>query len=316
MKKLLVIGGPTGTGKTDLAIKLAKKFDGEIISADSRQLYVGMDIGTGKSFQVNKDHPVINQEKFNSYWIVDGIPIYLYDIITPDKTFSVAEYQQIAYKKIKQIQNKGKLPILVGGTGLYIRAVVQGLKVPQVKPDQKIRDKLDKQLLSSLLHDLEQVDPKTYLGIDKHNKRRVIRALEVYYKTGKPISSLAKKYKPDFEILSLGLTAGREYLYKRADDRIDLWFEQGFVAEVSSLLKKYKQTLPSMTSIGYRQVSAYLDKKISKEEAIKRIKFDHHGYIRRQLTWFKKEPFVIWFDISDPGYDKRIFEKIEKWKGG
>ncbi len=145
MKKLLVIGGPTGTGKTDLSIKLAKKFEGEIVSADSRQLYVGMDIGTGKSFQVNKDHPAINQEKFNRYWIVDGIPIYLYDIITPDKTFSVAEYQQIAYKKIKQIQNKGKLPILVGGTGLYIRAVVQGLKVPQVKPDQKIRDKLNKQ---------------------------------------------------------------------------------------------------------------------------------------------------------------------------
>lgn len=309
MKKLLVIVGPTGTGKTDLAIKLAKKFEGEIVSADSRQLYIGMDIGTGK---LPVDIKLVRKEGF---WVVGEIPIYLYDLITPDKTFSVAEYQQRAYKKIKQIQNEGKLPILVGGTGLYMRAVVQGLKVPQVKPDKKIRDKLDKKSLSSLLHNLEQVDSKTYLGIDKHNKRRVIRALEVYYKTGKPISSFAKKYKPDFEILSIGLTADREYLYKRVDDRIDSWFDQGFVGEVKSLLKKYKQTLPSMTSLGYRQVAAYLDKRISKEEATKRIKFDHHGYIRRQLTWFKKEPLVIWFDISDPRYNKKIFEKVEKWKG-
>lgn len=308
MKKLLVIVGPTGTNKTDLAIRLAKKFDGEIVSADSRQLYIGMDIGTGK-FPANVK--LIRREGF---WVVGGVPVYLYDLITPDKTFSVAEYQQLAYKRIHEIQVRDKLPILVGGSGLYIRAVVQGLKVPQVEPDKRIRAKLDKKSLNSLLQELEQVDPKIYLKIDKYNKRRVIRALEVYYKTGKPISSIAKKYKPDFETLSIGLTADREYLYKKVDDRIDSWFEQGFVDEVESLLKKYKSTLSSMTSLGYRQVAAYLDKRISKEEAIKRIKFDHHGYIRRQLTWFKKEPAVIWFDIINPKYNKKIFVNVEKWK--
>lgn len=309
MKKLLVVVGPTGTGKTDLATKLAKEFAGEIVSADSRQIYKGMDIGAGKEIQNSK----VKIKKFEGSWVVDDILVHLYDLVEPDKTFSVAEYQQLAYKKIGEIHKKGKLPILVGGTGLYVRAVVQGLKVPSVAPDKKLRKKLEKRALGSLLKELEETDPKMYQKIDKSNLRRVIRALEVFCKTGKTISSLQKKYRPDFEVLQIGLTTLREILYQRADSRVDEWFKRGFVGEVKSLLKEYSSDFPSMSSLGYRQVASYLERKISLEETIKRIKFDHHGFIRRQLTWFRKEQNVNWFDISDPNFEKEAFKVVRNW---
>ena len=320
MKKLLVIVGPTGTGKTNLALKLAEEFGGEIISADSRQVYKGMDIGTGKEIS----SPKIKIKKSNGAWVVNDVPIYLYDLIEPNKNFSVVEYQQLAYKKIHEIHEKNKslrdlpssevkLPILVGGTGLYVRAVVQGLKVPGVAPDKRLRRKLEKRPLGSLLEELEKVDQKAYMKIDKSNPRRIIRALEVYYKTGKTISSLQKKYQPDFEILQIGLTAPREVLYQKADSRIDSWFNIGFVEEVESLLKKYPEDLPSMSSLGYRQISSYLKKCISLEEAIRRIKFDHHGFIRRQVTWFKKEPDIHWFDVSGTGFEKEVIAVTKQW---
>ena len=310
MKKLLVIVGPTGTGKTGLALDLAKKFSGEIISADSRQVYKGMDIGTGK---LDLQSTIYDVSREKGKWVIDGVPIYLYDIIDPDKNFSMAEYQQLAYTKINEAQSRKKLPILVGGSGLYVRSVVQGLKVPQVKPDKKIREKLAKKSLGTLLGELEKVDPKMYLGIDKSNQRRIIRALEVYHKTGKPMSTLAKKYQPDFDVLQFGLTAPREILYKDADERIDNWINRGFVEEVRELLQKYDSTLPSMSSLGYRQIIAYLNKKISLDEAVKRIKFDHHGYIRRQLTWFKKEPNLFWFYITDSNFKEEISRSIRDW---
>ena len=310
MKKLLVIVGPTGTGKTNLAIEIAKEFDGEIVSSDSGKIYKGMDIGTGKLDAGSKISDINKEE---GRWIVNGVPIYLYDIINPDKTFSVAEYQQLSYEKIHEIQSRNKLPILVGGTGLYVRAVVQGLKLPQVEPDKRIRENLEKKSLATLLIDLEEVDPKTYLGIDKSNKRRIIRAMEVYLKTGKPISSLAKKYKPDFDIIQFGLTAPREILYKDADERIDKWISQGFIDEVMRLLEEYDPGVTSMSSLGYRQIISYLNKKISLDEAEKRIKFDHHGYIRRQLTWFKKEPNLFWFDITDSKFRDKIFRSTQDW---
>ena len=309
MKKLLVIVGPTGTGKTDFAIKLAKEFNGEIISADSRQVYEEMDIGTGKEVPNSK----IKIKKSNGCWIVNDVPIHLYDLIKPDKTFSVAEYQQLAYTKINEIHKRDKLPILVGGTGLYVRAVVQGLKVPGVAPDKSFRRKLEKKPLDSLLKELEKVDQKAYMKIDKSNPRRVIRALEVYYKTGKTISSLQKKYQPDFNILRVGLTAPREILYQKADSRIDKWFKHGFIEEVELLLEKYSSELPSMSSLGYRQVVSYLDKNISLQEAVMRIKFDHHGFIRRQITWFKKEPDIHWFDVSDSSFEEEITAVTNQW---
>lgn len=204
MIKLLVIVGPTATGKTDLAIKLAKKFSGEIVSADSRQIYQGMDIGTGKEVA---DKKVIKEK---GKWIVRGVQIHLYNVIKPDETFSVADYQQLAYQAIEDIQSRGKLPILVGGTGLYVQAVTEGLKIPKVPPDLKLREKLERKPLAHLVAELERVDPETAFRIDQKNPRRIIRALEVYYLTGQPISTLQEKFKADFDSLVIGLVAPRE----------------------------------------------------------------------------------------------------------
>jgi len=312
MDKLLVICGPTGTGKTDLALSLAKKFNGEIVSADSRQIYIGMDIGTGKEVKTqNSKIKTIKKEK--GRWIINEIPIYLYDLIKPDQRFSLAQYQQLALEKITDIQKRGKLPILVGGTGLYIQAVTEGLKIPKVPPDQKLRKKLERRELKDLLTELERVDRVSFAKIDKNNKRRVIRALEVYIQTGKPISVLQKKYKVDFDYLKIGLTLKREVLYSKNDERVESWFSNGFVAEVKKLLKDYSVSLPSMSSIGYRQVANYIKGNISLEEAKQRIKFDLHGYIRRQLTWFKKDHNIYWYDISEKQTPLEIDALIKEW---
>ncbi len=303
MQKLLVICGPTGTGKTDLALGLAKKFNGEIVSADSRQVYIGMDIGTGKEIENTKTK--IKKEK--GKWIVNDIQIHLYDLINPDERFSLAEFQQLALEKIKEIHARNKLPILVGGTGLYIQSVTEGLKIPKVAPDFELRRKLEEKGLNTLQNELEKVDPKTFETIDKNNPRRLVRALEVYYQTGKRVSELKEKFKVDLDILKIGLTSTREELYSRNDKRVENWLKQGFEAEVKNLLKKYDLNLPSMTSIGYRQVAMYINKEIQLPQAKQRIKFDFHGYIRRQLTWFKRDRTIYWYDISM----ENLFSEIE-----
>jgi tRNA dimethylallyltransferase len=307
MKKLLVILGPTGTGKTDLAIEIAKKFDGELVSADSRQIYIGMDIGTGKLPSSEKI------KKHRDYWLVEGIPIHLYDVITPDKTFSVAQYQQLAYTAIGSTHKKNKLPILVGGTGLYIRSVVEGLKIPKVPPDENLRGQLESKPLPVLISELEKVDPKTATKIDEANARRIIRALEVYYQTGQPLSKLRGKYKVDYDLLKIGLSSSRDYLYDQADHRIDEWLKIGFIQEVEDLIKKGYKDSQALTSLGYRQIAMFLQGQISLEEATRRIKFEHHSYIRRQITWFRKEMGVFWFDIVEKDYEKRVHKLVQDW---
>jgi len=310
MKKLLVIVGPTGTGKTDLALAAAKKFDGELVSADSRQIYIGMDIGTGK---IDLRSKISDVRKETGKWIVGGVPIHLYDLITPDETFSVATYQQLAYKKIADIHKRNKLPILVGGTGLYVRAVVKGLKIPKVAPDKKLRAQLESRPLSSLVRELERVDPQAAEEVDKNNQRRVVRALEVYHQTGEPFSKLKSKFKVGFNALKIGLISDRDYLYARVDSRIDSWVNTGFIEEVKTLLNKgYKETV-ALKALGYQQISMYLEGKILLEEATQRIKFGHHNYIRGQITWFRKEPGISWFDIATPGFKQKIFKKIQSW---
>lgn len=309
MEKLLVICGPTGTGKTDIAITLAKKFTGEIVSADSRQVYIGMDIGTGKE-TVDSKTKIQRQE---SSWLVNNIPIHLYDIIKPEQRFSLAQYQQLALEKIKQIQSSGKLPILVGGTGLYIQAVTEGLKIPKVPPDQKLREKLEHRELEDLLAELEKVDKVSFEKIDKNNKRRVVRALEVYIQTGETISSLQKKYKVDFDILKIGMTSEREVLYSKNDERVENWFRNGFIDEVKKLLKDYSIELPSMSSLGYRQVANYIKGNLGLEEAKQKVKFDVHGYIRRQLTWFKRDRAIYWYGITEEKTLAEIIALVESW---
>ena len=307
MKKLLVILGPTGTGKTDLALEIAKKFDGELVSADSRQIYTGMDIGTGKLPSSGE------VEKHKNYWLVEGIPTHLYDLITPDKTFSVAAYQQLAYAAIDGIHKKNKLPILVGGTGLYIRVVVEGLKIPKVPPDKKLRERLEAKSLPALVAELENVDPEGAAGIDRENSRRIIRALEVYYQTGEPLSKLKGKFKVNLDSLKIGLTSNRDYLYNRADSRIEAWIKTGFIQEVRRLIDKGHKDSIALTSLGYRQIAMYLQGKISLREAVQRIKFEHHSYIRAQLTWFRKEPRMIWFDVAEKDYTNRVYNQVGDW---
>jgi tRNA dimethylallyltransferase len=310
MEKLLVIVGPTATGKTDLGLNLAKEFDGEIVSADSRQVYQGMDVGTGK--ELTQEGYEIEKEK--GRWVVNGIPLHLYDLTEPDERFSVAEYQQLSYKVIEDTHSRGKLPILVGGTGLYVQAVTEGLKIPKAPPDLKLREKLERKPLSHLVAELEKVDPETAKRIDEKNPRRLVRALEVYYLTGQPISKLKKKFKVSFDSLMIGLTAPREVLYERADKRTERWFEKnGFLEEVRELLKKYSPDWPAMSAIGYRQVALYLSGKVDLKEAIQRTKFDIHGYIRRQLSWFKRDNRIFWFDISQPDFKKEVRELVGGW---
>lgn len=307
MKKLLVIVGPTGTGKTGLALDIAKKFSGEIVSADSRQIYQGMDVGTGKV------DPGVEIEKHDGFWVVNGVKIHLFDLIKPDESFSVANFQKLAFEKINLITEAGKLPILVGGTGLYVQAVVEGLKIPKVPPDERLRAELDKKSTGRLLAMLEEVDKKTFEKIDRENRRRIIRALEVSHKLGKPFSSVKEQVKIDFDTLILGLISERQNLYDRVDKRIESWFKNGdFEKEVDDLLKNYPEDLPSFTSLGYQDVVGFLKKRLNRDEAIQRTKFKHHSYIRRQMTWFRKTRSVEWLDIANLEKEN-LYSKINNW---
>jgi len=308
MDKLLVILGPTGVGKTDLALELAKKFNAQLISADSRQIYTDMDIGTGKEIQNSK----FKIQKEKGKWIVNETPIYLYDVISLQETFSVAAYQQLAYQTIRSTHQKGKLPILVGGTALYLNAVTQGLNIPKVPPNKDLRNKLERTPLGELLKKLEEIDPKTFVRIDKQNPRRIIRALEVYYSIGQPLSMLTKKFKVDYDILTLGLTCDRDYLYNLVDKRVEAWIKNGFLDEVKNLRKKYGD-VQVFNSPGYRQILNFLDRKISLEEAIRRIKFDHHSLIRKQYTFFKRNKKIIWFDITQKNFKRGMQDLVNEW---
>jgi len=311
MKKLVVIVGPTGTGKTSLGLELAKKFSGELISADSRQVFASMDVGTGK-IEVGEENAKI--EKGKGFWLVDQIPIHLYDVVHPDESYSVAIFQQAAYESIEQISQRRKLPILVGGTGLYIQAVVEGLKIPKAAPDLRLRERLEKKSTENLLANLKEVDPETFEKVDKNNRRRLVRALEVFSLTGEPISALKQKFKVDFDTLIIGLSTERGKLYESTDRRIESWFRTGaFQEEVKKLLEKYDQNLPSFTSLGYQDVVNLVLGKSRLEEAIQRTKFKHHKFIRAQLTWFRKMNGVNWFD-SDSSKEE-IVELVQTWLG-
>jgi tRNA dimethylallyltransferase len=288
MNKLIAIIGPTGIGKTKLSIQLASRFDGEIINADSRQIYRHMDIGTAKP---------IGEE-------LAAVPHHLVDIIEPDKEFSLAEYQQLTDKTIHDIQARGKIPFLVGGSGLYVWAVLEGWIVPKVAPDVYFRKELEKRAElgqgDDLYRELKQIDPSAAEKIDPHNIRRVIRALEVNKFADSTFSHLQKKQPPPFQTLIIGLTAERKELYPRADKRVDNMLKQGFVDEVSKLLKMgYNLTLPSMSSIGYREIGQYLSGGMTLEEAVYKIKTGTHRFIRHQYAWFRlKDERIKWFDIE------------------
>ena len=287
MDKLVAIVGPTGIGKTKLAIQLALRFNGEIINADSRQIYRYMDIGTAKP---TKDE-------------LASVPHHLVDIIAPNQEFSLPEYQKLANDAINDIQTRNKTPFLVGGSGLYVWAVLEGWVVPKVAPDVTFRRGLEKKAElgqgAELYQKLQQVDPAAAKKIDPHNIRRVIRALEVNKLTDSTFSQLQQKQSPSFQSLIIGLTANRTELYRRADQRVDNMIKQGFVEEVKILLKMgYSLNLPAMSSIGYREIGQYIQGEMTLDEAVYKIKTGTHRFIRHQYAWFRlNDERIKWFDM-------------------
>ncbi len=288
---VVTIVGPTAVGKTAVSLLLARELNGEIVSADSRQVYRGMDIGTAK---IAPDE-------------MAGIPHHLIDIRRPDEGISLGEYKKLADAAIDDVMARGRLPMLVGGTGQYVRAVVEGWQIPEVAPQPELRRALEAQAeregKEAVFARLQALDPVSAQTIDYRNLRRVIRAIEVCIVTGQPFSALQTKQPPPWPIVQIGLTRPRERLYARADARIEVMFAAGWVDEVRELLARgYSPALPSFASLGYREVAAYLAGDYDLEEAKVRIRRATRNFIRRQYNWFRlTNPAIHWFDLEEVG---------------
>lgn len=278
LQKLIVILGPTASGKTALSINLAKKFNGEIVSADSRQVYKGMDIGTGK---------VTKKE-------MQGIPHYLLDVVSPKRRFTVTQYRNLALRAINKIQKAGKIPFLVGGTGFYIQAIVEGIVIPEVKPDWKLRKQLEKKSIKELYEILKKLDPRRIRTIEKENPRRLIRAIEIVLKTKKPVPIL--KFQPlPYPVLMIGIKKTPQGLKKLIKNRLFKRLKRGMIAEVKRLRKEGLswQRLEEF-GLEYRYIAQYLQKKINYYEMTEKIKKESEQYSKRQMTWFKRDKRIKW----------------------
>ncbi len=299
-EQLIVIVGPTAVGKTALSIKLAKKYEGEVISGDSMQVYKGMDIGTAK---------VTDEEQ-------EGIRHHLIDILHPKESFSVAEFQERCIPLISQINNTGHVPLLVGGTGLYVNAITKQYRFESLPTDERYREELE-QLVSIIgneqLHNrLKQVDPKAAQLIHPNNVRRVIRALEVTQATGTPFSEHQmeeQKEESPYSLAFIGLTMERELLYERINKRVDIMMEQGLLEEARSLYDRGIRDCQSVQAIGYKELYDYFNGFLSLEDAVDMLKQNSRRYAKRQLTWFRNKTEATWFDMSD-GLTDKTFQEI------
>lgn len=286
---LIIVLGATGVGKTSLAIELAQRLGGEIIGADSRQIYKYMDIGTAK--------PTAEQQAL--------MPHHLIDMVAPDVKLSLAQYQDAAYRAIDAAHRRGSLPFLVGGSGQYISAVEEGWSIPRVPPNPELRAELERfagENSRSALHDrLRLVDPVSAERIHQNNTRRVIRALEVHILTGQAISALQEKQAPPYRIFRLGLRLPRAVLYRRVDARVEAMIAAGLVDEVARLLDMgYDRALPSMSGLGYREIAVHLLDGWTLDEAIERTKFSTHEFIRGQDVWFRgHDNGILWHNVED-----------------
>ena len=290
MNRLVAIVGPTAIGKSRLALRLARTFGGEIVNADSRQVYRYMDTGTAK--------PTPEE--------LTLVPHHLINITNPDESFSLAQYQELAYRAINDIHQRRKLPLLEGGSGLYVWTVVEGWQIPRVPPRPELRKKLEAKAAAigaeKLYQELVAIDPAAAQKIDPRNVRRVIRALEVYEQTSTPFSRLQRKQAPPFASLIIGLTCDRAELYRRIDERVDRIMAQGLVREVEKLVKMgYDFTLSAMSTIGYKQIGMHLRGELSLEEAVQQVKYETHRFVRHQYAWFRlKDDRIKWFNILYP----------------
>ena len=288
--KVIVICGPTASGKTSLSVELAKKCNGEIISADSMQIYKDMNIGTAK----------VTQEE------MQGIKHYMIDIVSPTERYSVAEFKVQAEKAIEEILKKGKTPIIAGGTGLYVNSLIYNIQYNDIKIDEKYRkyleERVEKEGLQSLYEEAKKIDFEAMKSISKNDQKRILRVLEMYHQTGKTKTELEKEsrkeeVKYDYKVYAINWE--REELYKRINKRVDIMIEQGLIKEVENILKKYNKFPTAMQGLGYKEVVEYLDKKITKEEMIEKIKMETRRYAKRQITWFKKIENVKWIQGNE-----------------
>lgn len=302
---ILVIVGPTAVGKTQLSLEIGQALSGEVISADSMQVYRGMDIGTAK--------PSIEEQR--------QVPHHLIDIRDPDQTFNAADFVSLAEEAVADIASRSKTPIVSGGTGLYIDALVDGFLFPDSKPDPKLRRELRLRASKepdSLYEELKKVDPKSAERLHPNDLRRIVRALEVYYRTGKPISVLqqkaAQQEKP-YNPLFIGLTRDRPELYERINKRVDQMLLDGLVDEVTQLIGRYPHQPTALQALGYKEIVWYLQNKMSLEEAVEVLKRDTRRYAKRQLSWFRRNSRIHWFNLSD-SEPMEIKDKVIKlWKG-
>lgn len=301
---LIVIVGPTAVGKTELSINLAERIGGEIVSADSRLFYQGMDIGTAKPSKAEQER----------------VAHHLVDVTVPDDTWNLGGFKEAATACINDIYRRKKIPLLVGGTGQFVRAITDGWVVPEVKPDIRLRDALmrwSEQIGATGLHArLNSIDPQAAKNMEPNNVRRVIRALEVIFHTGKRFSEMRTRESVPFRVLQVGLTRPREELYRRIDDRVDAMIKADFVNEVQQLLDiGYGPDLPSMSAIGYRQIVSFLSGELSLEEAVILIKRMSRKFVRRQANWFKLDDSNIhWYDVSQdvlPEIEELVLNFIE-----
>ena len=305
-QKVIVIVGPTASGKTALSIELAKKINGEIVSCDSMQIYKDMNIGSAKP---------TNEE-------MQGIKHYLIDVVRPDKRFSVAEYKKQAEIAIEDIISKGKTPIVIGGTGLYADSLIYGIDYPEIVFDEEYRNSLEEKAktnegLKELYNMAKKIDEKAIAKISENDRKRIIRILEIYQQTGKTkteleIESRKNDVKYDYKVFAINMD--RNILYDRINKRVDLMIENGLIDEVKSLLKKYKDFPTAMQGLGYKEVVQYLNNELTKDEMIEKIKQETRRYAKRQLTWFRKNKETIWLDgLTDVENNINIILEEVNW---
>ena len=274
--KIIAVVGPTASGKTAFAVNLAHQINGEIVSADSRLVYKGFNIGTAK--------PTLKER--------EGIPHYMIDIAEPETDYSAGLYLKDAQKIIKDILSRGKVPIVAGGTGLYLNILLMNYDLPKVEPDYDLREKLKK--TDNLYEILSSLDPQTALEIDPNDRKKLIRAIEIVKLTGKPLSKSRGRKEPEYDVEWLGLNYPREELYDRINRRVDLMMENGLVEETEKLLEKHGRINNILYTIGYQEMVSYLDGILTLDEAVDKLKQNTRRYAKRQLTWFRKNPDIKW----------------------
>ncbi|MFS0863880.1 tRNA (adenosine(37)-N6)-dimethylallyltransferase MiaA [Fredinandcohnia sp. 179-A 10B2 NHS] len=305
-EKLIVLIGPTAVGKTQLSIELAKKLNAEIISGDSMQIYRGMDIGTAK----------ITKEE------MEGIPHHLIDIKDPHESFSVAEFQTVVRQLISDIHKRGKFPMIVGGTGLYIQSVIYDYQFTDEASDSEYRQQLEEVVsvrgVEPLFEKLKEVDPLSAERIHPNNIRRLIRALEIYHTTGKTMSEYMEAQQEDliYDVALIGLTMDRDKLYDRINKRVEIMMKTGLVEEVSSFYQQGLRDCQSIQAIGYKELYSYLDGDTSLDAAVEQLKQNTRRYAKRQLTWFRNKMDVKWFDMTGITNFNEKFNEIYKYIAG